>query len=55
MFLFTIYVLQLFYSVTCGYFGVGFNSFIPKGKNLLVYTNLFSSNNYEKNHNALLK
>ena len=31
----------------CGYFCIGLNDFMVKGKSLLDYTNLFSPNNYE--------
>ena len=31
----------------CGYFCIGLNDFMLKGKNLLDYTNLFSPNDYE--------
>ena len=33
----------------CGYFCIGFIDFMIKGKNLLDYTSLFSSNEYEEN------
>ena len=33
----------------CGYSCIGFSDFIFKGKSLLEYTNLFYSNDYEKN------
>ena len=31
----------------CGYFYIGFIYFMFKGKSLLVYTNLFSTNEYK--------
>ena len=31
-----------------GYFSIGFTDFMLKGKRLLDYTNLYSSNGYEK-------
>ena len=43
-----IYRIQA-YDLICGYFCIGFIDFMLKGKSLLDYTNLFSSNNYEKN------
>ena len=41
----------------CGYFCIGFNDFMLKGKSLLEYTNsnLFSPNDYEKNDKTILK
>ena len=39
----------------CQYFCIGFIDFKIKGKSLLEYTNLFSSNNYEKNDKKILK
>ena len=36
----------------CGYFCI---DFMLKGKSLLNYTNLFSPNEYEKNHHVILK
>ena len=39
----------------CGYFCIGFIDFMLKGKILLEHTNLFSSNDYEKNDKIILK
>ena len=39
----------------CGYFCIGFIDFMLKGKILIVYTNLFSPNDYEKNDKIILK
>ena len=36
-------------SIMCVYFCIGFIDFMLKSKSLLDYTNLFSSNDYEKN------
>ena len=33
----------------CGYFYIGFIDFMPKGKSLTEYTNLFSPNDFKKN------
>ena len=41
----TIYSLQAYDSVTCGYFCIEFIVFMLKGKSLTVLTNLFSLNN----------
>ena len=38
-----------------GYFCIWFIGFMLKGKALLDYTNLFSSNGYEKNDKIILK
>ena len=32
----------------CGYFWIGFIDFMLKGKSLLDFTNLFSTNDYKK-------
>ena len=50
-----LYRLQAYDSIMCGYFCIGFIDFMSKGKNLLEYTNLFSSNEYEKNDKIMLK
>ena len=39
----------------CGYFCIGFNDFMLKGKNLLDYTNLFPPNKDEKNDKIIIK
>ena len=39
----------------CGHFCIGIIDFMLKGKNLLDYTNLFSSNKYEKSRKMILK
>ena len=39
----------------CGYFCISSIDFMLKDKNLLDYTNLFSSNEYEKNGKMILK
>ena len=39
----------------CGYFCIRSIYFMLKGKSLLDFTNLFSSNEYEKNDKVLLK
>ena len=36
----------------CGHFHIGFIDFMLKGKSLLQYTNLFSTNDSEKNDNT---
>ena len=49
-----IYRIQAHDSIMCGYFCIGFVNFMLKGKSLLEYTNLFSPNDYEKNHKIIL-
>ena len=41
-------------SILCGYFCIGFISFMLKGKSLLDYTNLFSPNEYKTNDKMIL-
>ena len=50
-----IYRIQAYDSIMCGYFCIGFNDFMLKGKSLLDYRNLFSPNDYEKNDKIILK
>ena len=50
-----IYRIQAFDSTMCGYFSIRFIDFMLKGKSLLDYTNLFSTNEYEKNDIIILK
>ena len=47
--------IQIYNSVMCGYFCIGFIDFMLKGKSLLGCTNLFSPNDYEKNDEIALK
>ena len=39
----------------CGYFCIGFIDFILKGNTLTDFTNLFSTNNFDKNNDIILK
>ena len=39
----------------CRCFCIGFTDFMLKGKSLLEYTNLFSSNKYKYNDKLILK
>ena len=50
-----IYRIQVYNSIMCGYFCIGFTDFLLKGKSLLDYTNLVSPNIYEKNDKIILK
>ena len=50
-----IYGIQGYNSIMCRYFCIGFSDFMLKGKGLLEYTNLFTSNYYEKNRQNNIK
>ena len=50
-----IYRVQANYSIMCGYFYIGFIDFMLKGRSLLDYASLFSSNEYEKNDEIIRK
>ena len=50
-----IYRIQAYDSIICGYFCIGFIDFMLKSKSLLDYTNLFTSNDYNKNDKVILK
>ena len=39
----------------CGHFCIGFIDFMITGKCLLVYSNLFSPNDFDKNDKIILK
>ena len=50
-----IYRIQVYFSIMCEYFCIGFTDFILKSKSLLDYTNSFSPNKHEKNNRIILK
>ena len=50
-----IYRIQAYDSIMCRYFLTGFIDFMLKGNFLLDYTNLFRSNDYDKNHKIILQ
>ena len=50
-----IFRLRAYDSVMCGYFCIGLIDFMLAGKTLTEYTNLFSSNNFKKNDDIILK
>ena len=50
-----IYRIQVWDSIVCGYFCIGYIYFMLKGKSFLDYTNLFSPKKYEKNDKIILK
>ena len=47
-----IFRIQAYDSTMCGYFCIAFNDL---GKSLTDYTNLFSSNDFKKNDDTILK
>ena len=49
-----IFSIQVYDSIMCGYFCIGFIDFMFKGKTLTEHTNLFSPNNFEKNDDIIL-
>ena len=51
----TIYKIQAYDSMMCGYFCIGFIDIMLRGKSLLDSTNLFSPNEYRKNDKIILK
>ena len=51
----SIYRIQAFDSIMCGYFCIGIIVLMLKGKILLDYTNLFPPDDYEKNDKTMLK
>ena len=50
-----IFRIQAYDSIMCGYFCIEFIDFMLAGKTLTEYTNLFSSNNFKKNDDIILK
>ena len=46
---------QKYDSIMCGFFCIGFIDFVLKCKSVLVYTNLFSPNEYKKTVKKILK
>ena len=49
-----IYRVQNYDSIMCGYFCIGFISYMFKGKRLTDFTNLFSSKNFKKIDDMIL-
>ena len=50
-----VFRIQAYDSVMCGYFRIGFIDFTLKCRTLTDFTNLFSPNNFDKNHDIILK
>ena len=49
----SIFRIQAYDSIMCGYFRIEFINYMLKGKTLLDYTNLFSANDFKKNHRII--
>ena len=49
-----IFKVQAYDSVMCGYFCIGLINYMFLNKSLTDYTNIFSPNNFEKNHDIIL-
>ena len=50
----TIFRIQAYDSIMCGYFCIGFIDFMHAGKTLTEFTNLFSPNGLKKNDDIIL-
>ena len=50
----SIFRIQAYDLIMCGYFCIGFLGFMLKGKTLTEYKNLFSPNNFKKNDDIIL-
>ena len=48
-----IFRIQAYDSIMCRYFYIKFINYMFKGKTLLVYTNLFSPNDFKKNDQVI--
>ena len=46
--------IQVYNSIMCEYFCIGFIDFMLKGKTLTEYTTLFSPNNFKRNDDIIL-
>ena len=50
----SIYKIQSYDSIMCGYYCIGFTDYMLKGNSLTDLTNLFSPNNLKKNDDIIL-
>ena len=50
----TIYRIQNYDSIMCGYFCIGFINYMFQGKSLTDFTNVFSPNDFKKNNDIIL-
>ena len=49
----SIFKIQAYDAIMCGYFCIGFIDFMPAAKTLIEYTNLFSPKNFKKNDDII--
>ena len=49
----SIFIIQAYNSIMCGYFCIEFINYMLKGKKLLDFTNLFSPNDFKKNERVI--
>ena len=49
----SIYRIQSYDPIMCGYYCIGFTDYMLKGNSLTDFTNLFSPNDFEKNDNII--
>ena len=49
----SIFRIQAYDSIMCGYFCIEFINYVLKGKTLLDYTNLFSANDFKQNDQVI--
>ena len=49
-----IFRIQVYYSIMCGYFYIGFIDFMLAGKTLNDFKNPFSTNNFKRNDDIIL-
>ena len=49
----SIFRIQAYDSIMCGYFCIEFINYMLKGKKLLDYTNLFSLNDFKENDRVI--
>ena len=47
--------MQAYDSIMCGYFCIGFISFMFNGNSLTDYTSLFSPNNFKENDDIIVQ
>ena len=48
-----IFRIQAYDSIMCGYYCIEFINYMLKGKSLIDFTNLFSPNDFKKNHQII--
>ena len=50
----SIYRIQSYYSIMCGYYWIGFTDYMLKGDSLTEFTDLFLPNSFKKNDDIIL-